>query len=143
MTLVKRNRFFPTTLWDDFLKNDWLDTTPGFNSPLPAVNIKETPENFLLELAAPGMSKDDFKVNLENNVLTISSSKENKHEETNEDGAYTRREFSYSSFSRSFRLPEMVNSEKIEAKYTDGVLYLTLPKREEAKLKAPKEIEIA
>lgn len=143
MTLVKRNRFFPTTLWDDFLRNDWLDTNTGFSSPQPAVNIKETDENFSLELAVPGMAKEDFKVNLDNHVLTISSSKENKNEETAEDGTYTRREFSYSAFSRSFRLPETVNSEKIEAKYTDGVLYLTLPKREEAKVKAPKEIEIA
>ncbi|MEZ4773371.1 MAG: Hsp20/alpha crystallin family protein [Bacteroidia bacterium] len=143
MTLVKRNLFFPTTLWDDFLRNDWLDTNTGFASPQPAVNIKETDENFSLELAAPGMAKEDFKVNLDNHVLTISSSKENKNEETAEDGTYTRKEFSYSAFSRSFRLPETVNSEKIEAKYTDGVLHLTLPKREEAKVKAPKEIEIA
>ncbi|MEZ4824817.1 MAG: Hsp20/alpha crystallin family protein [Bacteroidia bacterium] len=145
MTLVKRNRFFPSSLWDDFLKNDWLDTPVWTDNTttLPAVNIKETDESFLLELAAPGMTKDDFKINLENHVLTISSTRETKNEETAEDGTYTRKEFSYSAFSRAFRLPETINSEKIGAKYTDGVLYLTLPKREEAKVKAPKQIEIA
>lgn len=142
LTLAKRNRFFPT-LWDDMFNLDWPELGNGVTSNLPAVNVKENDDNFTVELAAPGMSKDDFKIKLDHNLLTISSEKEMKNEEKDDEGRYTRREFSYRSFSRSFRLPETVESDKIDAKYHDGVLYLTLPKMEAAKPKTPRLIEIS
>ncbi len=129
---------------DEFFGKDWMDSVfsdrPGISTP--AVNVKETNEDFHIEVAAPGLDKKDFKVDLENNVLTISSEKEFKDEQK-EEGRYMRREFSYTSFSRSFTLPEAVDAEKIKAKHKDGILLITIPKREEAKRKPPKQIEIS
>ena len=108
---------------------------------MPAVNIKETSKEFSLEFAAPGFNKNDFKVNIENNVLTINA---NKEEEKNEENKrFTRREFSFNSFSRSFTLPENVNTDKIDAKYNDGILRLSVPKKEETKVLPKKEIIVA
>jgi HSP20 family protein len=147
MTLLRKysNRAFPTFL-DDFFSRDWLDWShtnfSNTNTTLPAVNIKEDDDKFEIEVAAPGMKKDDFKINLENNQLTISSEKRNEHEENEEN--YTRKEFSYQSFSRAFTIPErMVNRDKIEAKYCEGVLCINLPKLDEAKTKPPREIKIS
>ena len=98
---------------------------------MPAVNITENKEDYKLSVAAPGLKKDDFKIDVEGNMLTISSEKEDSKEEKDE--RYTRKEYSYSSFSRSFALPEEVNQEKIEAKYQDGVLKVTLPKKDDVK----------
>jgi HSP20 family protein len=107
------------------------------------VNIKETKDGFEVEMAAPGMKKNDFKIELENNMLTISSETTNQNIE-NEGDRYSRREYSYQSFQRSFTLPrEVVDSEKINAKYEDGVLKLMIPKKEEAKQKPPRQILIA
>jgi HSP20 family protein len=150
MTLVKRNgnlmRAFPT-LFDDFLNRDlfnWGQSNySNTGTSLPAVNIKETNEAFEVEMAAPGMKKTDFKVQLEGNLLTISSEKSNQTEE-NEGDRYSRKEFSYLSFERSFTLPkDVVDVEKINAKYEDGVLQLRISKMEEAKQKAPKMIQIS
>lgn len=147
MTLARRsNTFFPS-FWDNFLSKEMMDWgSNNFSSTdttLPAVNVKETDDAFEIEVAAPGMSKKDFKVNLENNVLTISSErKEEKKEEEN--GRFTRREFSYQSFQRSFTIPEnMVEGEKISAKYNDGLLCIHLPKREAVKPKPAREIAIS
>ncbi len=147
MTLARRsNTFFPS-FWDNFLSKEMMDWgSNNFSSTdttLPAVNVKETDDAFEIEVAAPGMSKKDFKVNLENNVLTISSErKEEKKEE--EKGRFTRREFSYQSFQRSFTIPEnMVEGEKISAKYNDGLLCIHLPKREAVKPKPAREIAIS
>ncbi|HOT14210.1 MAG TPA: Hsp20/alpha crystallin family protein [Bacteroidales bacterium] len=107
----------------------------------PAVNIVESKDEFRIEVAAPGLTKEDFKINLENDQLTISANKEVKKEENEE--TYTRREFSYSSFSRSFTLPETVDSEKIKASHQDGVLTIHVPKKEEAKPKPAREIAVA
>ena len=108
---------------------------------MPSVNVKETDNEFKLEIAAPGLKKEDFKLNLENNVLTIASEKEENTEE--KDNGYARKEFSYYSFSRSFTLPEkVVDAEKIEAKYENGVLEILIPKREEEKPKPVREISI-
>ena len=96
---------------------------------MPAVNISEHEKDFVVEVAAPGMKKDDFNLNLERNVLTISS--ERKSEEKQEEKHFTRREFSYTSFQRSFTLPESVDQDKIDASYKDGVLVVTLHKKEE------------
>lgn len=134
------------TSWPSLL-NDWLNDSllSDFNRPdsryLPAVNIVEGKEDYKIELAAPGMRKEDFKVNLENHVLTISSEKETKNESEEEN--VLRREFSYNSFTRSFTLPETVDGEKIKANYKDGVLSILVPKKEEAKVKPAIEIKIA
>ncbi len=141
-TLVKTNSNFPTLFGNVFGKdvNEFLASANLANHGIPAVNIVENENGFRLEVAAPGLKKEDFKINLVNNVLTISTQKEQKTEETTE--KYTRKEFSFSSFRRAFTLPNTVDGEKIGASYTDGVLNITLPKKEEAK-KTPRLIEIA
>ncbi|HEX3167858.1 MAG TPA: Hsp20/alpha crystallin family protein [Chitinophagaceae bacterium] len=149
MTIVKRNGNVQnhfSTLFDDFLNRDFfnwsLSNFSDTNTTIPAVNIKETPDNYEVEVAAPGMKKKDFKVMLEGNTLTISSEKEIRKEQ-NEEMRYATREFSYQSFSRTFTLQkDVVDTEKIEAKYEDGVLHLLIPKREHAKQQQPKLIEI-
>jgi HSP20 family protein len=150
MTIVKRNgnllNHFPT-LFDDFLNRDifnWgLRNFSNTNTTIPAVNIKETTDNYEVEVAAPGMNKKDFKVQLEGNMLTISSERTTEKEENN-DVRYASREFSYQSFSRTFNLQkDVVDTEKIEAKYEDGVLHLLIPKQEHAKQKQPRFIEIS
>jgi HSP20 family protein len=131
------NDHFTRDLWNWGLANN--STT---NTTIPAVNIKETPEGFEVNVAAPGMKKDDFKVLLEGNMLTISSELSNERDEKDGD-RYTRREFSYQSFQRSFQLPEVVDAEKIEARYENGLLHLSIPKKEEAKPRPPKMINIS
>jgi HSP20 family protein len=149
MTIVKRNgslqNHFPT-FFDDFLNRDifnWgMSNFSQTNTTIPAVNIKETADNYEVEVAAPGMTKKDFKVVLEGNNLTISSEKSSQSEQ-NDEVKYFTREFSYQSFSRTFTLQrDVVDIEKIEAKYEDGVLLLLIPKMEHAKQKQPKLIEI-
>jgi HSP20 family protein len=107
----------------------------------PAVNIVENKDEFRIEVAAPGLDKEDFKINLENEQLTISANKEVKKEEKDEN--YTRREFSYSTFCRTFSLPETVHGEKIKAAHKDGILTIHVPKKEEAKPKPAREIAIS
>lgn len=142
--LVQRPRLFSSmpTLFSDFFDEDrWL--TPGGNgwtSDVPAANIQEKEKEYVIELAAPGMKKNDFQVAIENGVLRISSEKE-KETETGDEG-YSRKEFSYSSFSRTFSLPENVDEDKIKASYKEGILYLSLPKTKQ--VEAPKkEIKIS
>ena len=144
MTLVKSNKsgnLFPS-VFSDFFDNDRFFSNQWFEkaSNVPAVNIKETDAEFDVELAAPGFKKGDLKVDIDNNVLTISAEKKEEKEEENK--RFTRKEFSYSSFSRSFTLPQSVNADKIDAKYNDGILKLIIPKKEEAKAKAKKEIKV-
>ena len=96
-----------------------------------------------MEVAAPGLNKKEFKIQLDGNMLTISSEKSNQREENNEDEKYSRKEFSYQSFQRTFNLPkDVVDADKIEAKYENGLLHLVIPKKEEAKQKPPKQIQI-
>lgn len=150
MTLTKRNGSFNNTLpaiFDDFFSKDLFDWgNSNFSvtgTTLPAVNVKETAENFVVEMAAPGMKKEDFKVELNNNVLTISSQKENENEEKDVNHRYSRKEFSYQSFQRSFQLSrDTVDADNIQAKYENGVLHLTIPKREEVKQKPSRLINI-
>jgi HSP20 family protein len=143
MNLIKRNTVpFPSII-DELLKPDWLGGMQNFNVNVPAVNIKETDTNFGIELAAPGKTKEDFNIEIDHNVLTISSEEKTEKEEKNTEGKYTRREFSYSSFRRAFTLPESVNADSINATYENGVLHVTLPKREEALPKPKRLIEIA
>jgi len=111
------------------------------NNSMPAVNIREDDEFFTIDLAVPGIDKKDLKIDINEDVLTISSESKNEKEE-NKDG-YKRKEFSYSSFSRSFYIPENVNKEKIEANYKDGVLTVALPKQEEEKNKISRQVTIS
>ncbi|MBO0322010.1 Hsp20/alpha crystallin family protein [Muricauda sp. CAU 1633] len=137
MSLVKRNNLFFPSLMNDFMGPDWFGGTDKWNTSVPAVNIKDNEENFELELAVPGVKKDDFTVEMDNDILTISSEVKSENEENRDN--YTRKEFSYSSFKRAFTLPETVDGSKIDAKYEDGILKLTLPKRQEA-LPKPKRL---
>ncbi len=130
---------FPAVL-GSFL-NDFERVAPAHTHSFPAVNVIESEEAFKIELAAPGLKKEDFKVNVHENTLTISTEK--KEETTETVGKYTRKEFNFSTFKRSFTLPKTVDSEKIVATYNDGILGLELPKKEEAKPKEPRLIEIA
>ncbi len=146
MSLIKRNEanWLPS-VFDDMFKTDWLGGTTNVNSigtSIPAVNIQETEESFSVEVAAPGKTKEDFNIELENDVLTISSEDKKENETTEKNGRYTRKEFSYSTFKRAFSLPDSVDSEKISAQYNNGVLEILLPKREEAKVQAKRMIEI-
>jgi HSP20 family protein len=147
MNLIKKE-FFPTLprLFDDFFGtdlNDWgfrnFSTT---NTTLPAVNIVESDDRFTVEMAAPGMTKKDFQIELDNEILTISSEKE-VSSELDENDKYSRREFSYQSFRRTFQLPKtVVDDSRIEAAYENGILTITIPKREEARAVPPRKIAI-
>ena len=132
---LARNSDLMPSLFDDFLRpwNEWFDggSYLGRTFTIPSANIVENKDDFKLALAVPGMKKNDFKIDVTGNLLTISSEKEETKEEKDEN--YSRQEYNYSSFSRSFTLPEEVNKEKIDATYVDGVLKLVLPKKEEAK----------
>lgn len=142
LPILRRGTAFPSMV-DEFFGRDFLsnffDDRTGIS--MPSANIVESKDDFRIELAAPGLDKKDFVLNLQNNVLTISSEKEHKTEEG--DNKYMRREFSYSSFSRSFALPNSVDSEKINATYNDGVLNIVIPKKEEAKEKPARQIKIS
>lgn len=140
-TLVK-TQFAPGHFNNFFGKDLFHEVyNPAFSGSVPPVNVLENTENFQIEIAAPGLQKSDFKLNLEKNQLTISAHKEQNEEEVK--GKYSRREFKFSSFQRTFTLPNSVEGEKIVASYADGILNVTLPKREEAKEKPAREIEIA
>ncbi|WP_223584773.1 Hsp20/alpha crystallin family protein [Sphingobacterium sp. GVS05A] len=148
MKLAKRNwnnfsLFSP--MFDNFNREllNWDNKNYSSTSTtVPAVNIRENGDTFEVEVAAPGMAKDDFKVTLDGNLLTISSVKQEQNEEHTDN--YTRREFSYQSFQRSFELQkEVVDQDNIQARYENGVLRLTIPKKEEAKQKEPRLIEIS
>ena len=145
MTLTRFSNQFPR-LFDRFIEGDLFDWTnrnySNTNTTLPSVNIKESQEEFQVEVAAPGFSRDEFKIEVNNNVLTVSSEKKVENE-TKENENFTRREFSYQSFCRSFTLPSIVNNEAIAAKYDNGILTISIPKREEAKPKPARQIEIS
>jgi HSP20 family protein len=150
MTLVKRNGGLLNPLpmlIDDLFNRDlfnWGNSNfSNTNTTIPAVNIKETAENYEVEVAAPGMTKNDFKVELDGNMLTISSERTNQQED-NENERYSCKEFSYQSFQRTFTLQrDVVDIDKIQAKYESGLLHLLIPKKEEAKQKPARLIEIS
>lgn len=141
--LTKTGTRMPT-FFDDFFKpwNEWFDNGGLWGRVLnmPAVNITEEKDEYLVSLAVPGMKKEDFKIDVDGSMLTISSEKEESKEEKGK--KFTRKEYNYSSFSRTFTLPEVINKEKIEAKYEDGVLKIGLPRKEEAKKPAAKHIAV-
>jgi len=149
MTLIKFKNSNPNQIsnlpsfigdfFNDFMNTE-LATRDVFKS-MPAVNISETNDAYLLELASPGMRKEDFRIEVENGVMTISS--ERKMEDKTEDSRFTRREFSYSTFSRTFTLPEHVAMDGISAQYEQGILMITIPKKDEAKKKPVREITVS
>ena len=143
--LKTRNGETMPVLFDDFFRpwNEWFDNglMMGRTLNIPAVNITENKDEFKVSLAVPGMKKDDFNIDVNANLLTISCEKEEKKED--KEAKFTRKEYNYTSFSRTFTIPDYVNKEKIDARYEDGVLKLSLPKKEEAKkLEAKKHIEV-
>lgn len=131
----KEENMFPSfsSFFDDFFGKDSGIT-------VPAVNVKESAGQFNIELAAPGMKKEDFKIDLDHNIISISSEKKMENENS-EDGKYTRREYSFQSFSRSFSFPETVEPDKVKATYKDGILNITLPKKKDI-VNKKKQIEI-
>ena len=142
--LVRQNEFLPLMV-NDFFKpwNGWIENEGniwGKPFTVPAVNISENNKDYTLSLAVPGMKKNDFKIHLEGNILTVSAETNMEKEEKEEQ--LTRKEYNYSSFARSFTLPEEVNKNKIEATYEEGVLKLVLPKTEAAKIIAAKQIAV-
>jgi HSP20 family protein len=138
--MKRYNQAFPTlaNLFDDIFADD-IDLMEKVNT-IPAVNIKERDKDFVIELAAPGMKKEDFDIDLDNNILTISSQK--KEENVEEKADYTKREFYYNEFKRAFTLPDTADTEKIEAEYKDGILTLSIAKRPEAQTKPKRKISI-
>lgn len=143
MNLVKKNTnangLFPSVM--DELFKDWMGGTQVMNRVVPPVNIIETDEAYQVELMAPGLKKENFNIEVDNDLLTISS--EIKAENNQQDGKFTKREFTYSSFRRSFTLPETIKEDEINASYQDGILKVALPKKEEALPKPKRLIEIA
>lgn len=150
MTLLKRSESrVPSipSLFDNWFNRDLMDwmnwNFSDTNTTVPAVNISETEAEFLIEVAVPGMNKEDFKVSIDQDVLTISSEKKTERKEEKK-GVFSRQEFSYQSFQRSFNIPQtLVDGDKISANYDKGILHLTLPKREEAKPKPSRTIDIS
>jgi len=130
--------------FDDILgKSFGNEFMSNFNTgiTLPAVNVLDSDNEFVVEMAVPGLKKSDFDINIDNHILSIGVEKETKNEENSEN--YTRREFGYSSFKRTFAIPESVNVDKISASYTDGIMKVLLPKRDEAKKKPLRNIKIS
>ena len=138
-TITRRSfrPFYLSNLFDD----NFFPVFQKSGSSVPAVNIREDEKNYSLELAVPGMDKKDLKIDINEDVLTISS--ESKHENEEDRDGYKRKEFSYSSFARTFYIPENINRDKIEAGYKDGILTVSLPKQEEDKSKIIRQINIS
>lgn len=135
--LLDTGRFFTSDFLD--FDTDLMNLNAG--AQIPSVNILENAKDYSVELAAPGLERKDFKVEVDNGVLTISAEKEEESKEEGEN--YKRREFSYNAFKRSFDLPENVITDKIDAKYENGVLRMSIPKKEVTVLKPKKEIKIS
>jgi len=132
-SLSKKDRSFPSlsTFFDDVFSKDLFDWNDKiFGSTLPATNVKETDKNYQIEVAAPGLDKNDFKIELKNHVLSISSEKKEEKEEKDNKGNFTRREFSYQSFSRSFTMPDNADDDNIAASYKDGILHVDVAKKQ-------------
>ncbi|MGJ8735657.1 Hsp20/alpha crystallin family protein [Zobellia laminariae] len=140
MSVVKRNNLAFPSLMNEIFKPDWFGGMENTSGNSPAVNIKDNEKSFDLELIVPGRKKEDFNIEVDNELLTISS--EFKNEEEVKEENYTRREFRFSSFKRAFTLPESINVDAIKADYVDGILKVELPKKEEALPKPKRLIEL-
>ncbi len=141
MSVTRRNHLVFPSLMNEIFKPDWFEGMENNNGSVPAVNIKESEKDFELELAVPGRKKSDFNIEIDKDVLTISSELEHDNEVKEEN--YTRREFGFSSFKRAFTLPETIDNEKIQAHYENGLLKFVLPKKEEALPKPKRMIELS
>lgn len=141
MSIIKRNEILLPSLMNEIFKPDWFGGMDNYNTNVPAVNIKESETDFELELAVPGRKKEDFQIEVNDNVLTIST--EVNSEENVENENFTRREFSFASFKRAFTMPETINEDKIKATYENGILKFNLPKKEEALPKPKRMIELS
>ena len=144
-SLMRSNNNIPSLIENFFGRdiNDFFNTNMPAVHNLPAVNVVEHNDGFRIEVAAPGLKKEDFKLSLNHNNLTISAYQETQKEDQDTNGEkYARREFSYSSFQRTFTLPGSIDADNIQANYADGVLKISLPKRDEAKVKPARQIEI-
>ena len=148
MTQLKKSKKEEMPLASMF--TDILNADPFFNTDsffrgglkrMPAANVKEVKDHYEIEIATPGLKKEEIRVDIDNNILTVSG--EHKKEQSENKGNYHRREFSYKSFTRSFELPSTVNSDKIDAEYKNGILVVTLPKKEEAMNGKKKEVKVA
>jgi HSP20 family protein len=147
MTLVKWNVPRPlnpfSNLIDNFFGNEWLENLErDWTTMTPSVNVKETENKVVVEVAAPGMHKEDFVIKVENDVLNIFAEVKQENENKDENARFVRREFRYESFRRAFTLPKTIDSEHIEAHYENGILSLDLPKKPELVSKPSKSIEI-
>ncbi len=140
MSLVKRNDVLFPAFMNEIFKPDWFGGIENNRNSVPAVNIKENEKGYYLELFVPGRSKEDFTIEIDEAVLTISSEIKKENEEVNDN--YTRKEFSISSFKRSFTLPDTIATDKIDANYEGGILKFNLPKKEEALPKPKRMIEL-
>lgn len=142
MGLILKKTFTPRFV-DSFFNNDWFADfgLDRGNTVTPAVNVVENNDEYIIEVAAPGFSKNDFHIDIDKHVLAISSEKEEKEETNTKE--FVRREFGYCAFRRSFSLPELVKEDKIKATYENGVLYVSIPKMDEAKDQPAREIKIA
>jgi HSP20 family protein len=141
MLPVITRRSYKPFLWSGLFDDDFFPVVSQRNTSMPAVNIREDEKRFTLDLAVPGMDKKDLKIEIHEDVITISSEHKEEKVETRED--FKRREFSYSSFCRSFYLPENVNKDKIEANYKDVILTVELPKEAEEKAKISRQVKIS
>lgn len=141
MMPVRKSQNWLPSIFNDFFDNDWMLKA---NSTAPAINVIESENNYKVELAAPGMTKEDFNVRIdEDNNLVISMEKKNENQEEKKDGRYLRREFSYTKFQQTMILPENVDKENISAQVENGVLMIELPKLSEEEIKkAEKQIEV-
>lgn len=140
LPMITRRSYKPF-LWSNLFDDDFFPVVPNRSTSMPAVNIKEDEKRFTLDLAVPGIDKKDLRIEINEDVITVSSEQKTEKEENSDD--FKRREFSYTSFCRSFYLPENVNKDKIEANYKDGILSVVLPKEEEEKTKLTKQIKIS
>jgi HSP20 family protein len=139
LPMITRRSFKPY-LWSGLFDDDFHPVFSQRNNSV-AVNIREDEKKFLIDLAVPGIDKKDLKIEINEDIITVSSENKNEKEETYD--GFKRKEFSYSSFARSFYLPENVNKDKIEANYKDGILTVSLPKEEEEKSKISREVKIS
>ena len=130
MNLIRKQNTWYPSIMDDFFNSNWNFEVPNYSNSLPAVNIKEADKEFTLQIASPGLTKEDFEVSFEDNVLSIEVLKKDDVKANNND--FSRFEFDYNSFKRSFTIPESVEISKIEASYLNGVLNINLPKKKEA-----------
>jgi len=140
MSIVKKSNLAFPALMNEIFKPDWFGGLETLAYDLPPVNIKENETNYVLQLSVPGGVKEDFLIEIDKDVLTVSA--EAKTDEVKKEEKYTRREFSFKSFKRSFNLPNTIETESIKAAYENGILGFTLPKKEEALPKPKRQIEL-